>query len=358
MCIQTRLGVPLVTLFFLDICFAASSLPSMISMVLSRYFGVRHTARLRIGAVVEQSSFKERNERSMPTSTSTSIRQLIFLAILALIIVPLASCGKKPSPSLPPTPLNFGLALQYAQRANLAYEQDEVIKNTSGKGNRISISPPLSSGVKAYVEVDDGNRVQWIVVRGTSSLVNIRADVDYNKVVDSRLQIPLHKGFADAAVQVYQFAKPLLKTGYETRITGHSYGGAAALIVLMLLKEDGVKLGQAMTFGQPKVTNRDGVRKYRTLPLLRFVNEKDPVPSLPPLELFAVLDEGPYQHLDPEVVLEEGSNYRYYPEHQAELLSVLSFWDNLKNISIQDVPQHFMSTYLRRVGQKVSLTPR
>jgi triacylglycerol lipase len=295
----------------------------------------------------------------MPTSTSTSIiRHLIFLAILALIIVPFASCSKKPTPSLPPTPLDFGLALQYAQRANLAYEQDEVIKNTSGKRSRISISPPLSSGVKAYVEVDDGNRVQWIVVRGTSSLVNIRADVDYNKVVDSRLQIPLHKGFADAAVQVYQFAKPLLNTGYETRITGHSYGGAAALIVLMLLKEDGVRLGQAMTFGQPKVTNRDGVRKYRTLPLLRFVNDKDPVPSLPPLELFAVLDEGPYQHLGPEVVLEEGSNYRYYPEHQAELLSVLSFWNNLKNISIQDVPEHFMSTYLRRVGQKVSLKPQ
>jgi triacylglycerol lipase len=282
------------------------------------------------------------------------IRYPTILGLLALMLVPLSSCGKKPTQTLPPTPLNFGLALQYAQRANLAYEQDEVIRNASGKGSRISISPPLSSGVKAYVEVDDANRLQWIVVRGTSSLVNIRADVDYNKVVDSRLQIPLHKGFADAAVQVYQFAKPLLKTGYETRLTGHSYGGAAAVIVLMLLKEDGVPLGQAMTFGQPKVTNRDGVRKYRTLPLLRFENDKDPVPSLPPLELFAVLDEGPYQHFGPEVVLEEGTNYRYYPEHQAELFSVLSFWNNLKNLSIQDVPEHFMSTYLRRVAQKVS----
>src|SRR4029079_6656950 len=112
---------------------------------------------------------------------------------------------------------------------------------------RISISPPLSSGVKAYVEVNDAARVQWIVVRGTSSLINIRADVDYNKVVDSRLEIPLHKGFADAALQVYQFAKPLLKTDYETRVTGHSYGGAAAVIVLMLLKEDGPHLGPPRT---------------------------------------------------------------------------------------------------------------
>ncbi len=288
----------------------------------------------------------------MPMARCILIRYPLIVGILALLVVAVSSCGKKPTSSTPPTPLDFALALQYAQRANLAYEQDEVIKKNGGTGSRISISSPLSSGIKAYVEVDDAKRLQWIVVRGTSSLINIRSDVDYNKVVESRLQIPLHKGFADAAVQVYQFAKPLLKTGYETRVTGHSYGGAAAVIVLMLLKEDGFILGQAMTFGQPKVTNREGVRKYRTLPLLRFVNDKDPVPSLPPLEVFAVLDEGPYQHLGPEVVLEEGSNYRYYPEHQAEVSSVLSFWDNLKNISIQDLPEHFMSTYLRRVGQK------
>ena len=194
-----------------------------------------------------------------------------------------------------------------------------LFRDKSGTDMKSSICGPVSSGMKAYVEVNEAKRVQWIVVRGTSSIVNIRSDVDYNKVVDSRLAIPLHKGFADAAVQVYQFAKPLLKTGYETRVTGHSYGGAAAAIVLMLLKEDGFKLGQAMTFGQPKVTNRDGVRKYRALPLLRFVNAKDPVPSLPPFELFAVLDEGPYLQFGPEVVLDEGAKYRYYPEHPAEI---------------------------------------
>jgi triacylglycerol lipase len=290
----------------------------------------------------------------MLTVRSFTMRHSFLLGVLALAVLSLVSCGKKKSVDvLPPMPPNFTLALQYAQRAALAYEQDNTIQQQSGTGVRISISPPLSSGVKAYVEVNDAARVQWIVVRGTSSLINIRADVDYNKVVDSRLQIPLHKGFADAALQVYQFAKPLLKTDYETRVTGHSYGAAAAVIVLMLLKEDGLKLGQAMTFGQPKVTNRDGVRKYRSLPLVRFINDNDPVPLLPPFELFAVLDEGPFQHIGPEVVLEEGTNYRFYPEHQVERSSVLSFWDNLKNLSIQDVPDHFMSSYLTRIQQQV-----
>ncbi len=280
-----------------------------------------------------------------------------MLGVLGVTVRPIALCGKKPGPSALPTAIDFSLVCQYAQRAALVYEQDSTIQSRSGTGVRVSISGPLSSGIKAYVELDDTKRIQWVVIRGTSNLVNIRSDVDYNKVVDSRLNIPLHKGFADAAVQVYQFAKPLLKSNYETRLSGHSYGGAAAVIVLMLLKEDGFKLGQTMTFGQPKVTNRDGVRKYGTLPLLRFVNVKDPVPLLPPFELFAVLDEGPFQHLGPEVVLEDGPKYRYYPEHQAEVSSVFSFWENLKNLSIQDVPEHLMVTYLTRIQQKIPGAP-
>src|SRR5262245_61819797 len=300
------------------------------------------------------SSWTERS-RSMPTARSFAIRSVLILVSLVLGVMSVSSCGKKkPLVALPPTPPNFTQVLQYAQRAALAYEQDATIQKQSRAGVRISISPPLSIGIKAYVELDEVNRVQWIVVRGTSSLINIRLDVDYNKVVESRLQIPLHKGFADAALEVYRFAKPLLKTDYETRVTGHSFGGSAAVIVLMLLKEDGFKLGQAMTFGQPKVTNGVGARKYRMLPLLRFINDKDPVPLLPPFELFAVLDEGPYQHFGPEVVLEDGSNYRFYTEHQAERLSVFSFWNNLKNFSIQDVAEHSIAMYLARIRQMLA----
>lgn len=290
----------------------------------------------------------------IPNLRSSTIRSILLPVLFALAVLSLASCGaKKPTSSVPPTPLDFTQTLQYAQRAALAYEQDATIQQQSGTGVRISISAPLSSGIKAYVEQDDAKRVQWIVVRGTSNLINIQLDSDYNKVVDSRLRIPLHKGFADSALQVYQFAKPLLKSDYETRITGHSLGGAAAVIVLMLLKEDGFKLGPAITFGQPMVTNRAGAQKYRTLPLLRFVNAKDPIPWLPPLEVFAVLDDGPFQHFGPEVVLEEGPAYRYFSDPQGQRMSVLAFWNNLKNLSIQDLPEHFMSTYLRLIQQKL-----
>ena len=54
--------------------------------------------------------------------------------------------------------------LQYAQRAALVYESDQVIQQTAGPGTRITISPSTALGVKAFVETDDTKKVQWVVV--------------------------------------------------------------------------------------------------------------------------------------------------------------------------------------------------
>ena len=284
-------------------------------------------------------------------TTRIRFRAVSTCILLIGMLAGFTACTKvvKPVPSTPPTPIDFAQALQYAQRSALVYESDTTIRQKAPPGTTVSIMPETATGVKAYVEIDDAKKIQWVIVRGTSNLDNVKRDVDYNKVVDPRLQVPLHKGFADTAVQAYRFAKPLLKPDYETRVTGHSLGGAAVVIVLMLLKEDGMRLGQAMTFGQPKVTNRQGVAKYRSLPLLRFVNDKDPIPLLPPLDVFSILDEGPYQHFGPEVVLKDGSTYVYFAEHQAERFSVTSFWNTLGN---QQPPDHPIANYIQSLQAK------
>lgn len=289
----------------------------------------------------------------MTSNPRLPLRTIATFFLLIGIVASLTACKKqlfKPTPTTPPSPIDFSQAVQYAQRSALVYEADTVIRQKAPAGTTVSIMPQTAAGVKAYVETDDAKKLQWVIVRGTSNLANVKLDVDYNKVVDGRLQVPLHKGFADTAVQVYQFAKPLLKPGYEIRVTGHSLGGAAAAIVLMLLHEDGVKLGQAMTFGQPKVTNRQGVAKYRSLPLLRFVNDKDPIPLLPPLEIFAVLDEGPFRHFGPEVVLKDGTKYDYFADTQAERFSVISFWNTLGN---QEAPDHPIAVYIQSLQTKM-----
>ncbi len=273
------------------------------------------------------------------------------ILLLAACAGLLQACGgTNIFPTKPPTPVDFAQTIEYADRAALVYENNDIIQARETADRRYEISPLSVLGGKVFLETDDTRRIQWIAVRGTANLNNIKLDIDYNKVVNDRLHIPLHKGFADMALDAYQFVKPRLKPGYEVRVTGHSLGGAAAVILLMLLKEDGVTLGQAVTFGQPKVTNRVGVRKYQELALLRVINDKDPVPLLPPLELFAILDEGSFRHLGPEVVLEDGAAFRYYNGHDAERLSVTSFW---RHMSDHDVPDHYMQNYLDRLRQKL-----
>lgn len=122
---------------------------------------------------------------------------LLFVATLAALP---ACATRTPTPSQPPTPIDFSQALEYARRSALVYETDSTIRLQSPQGATVSIMPQTPAGVKAHLETDDAKRVQWLAVRGTSNLANVKLDVDYNKVVDSRLQVPLHKGFADAAL--------------------------------------------------------------------------------------------------------------------------------------------------------------
>jgi hypothetical protein len=89
----------------------------------------------------------------MPTARSFTIRSTLILGVLALAVLSVSACGgKKSTPSLPPRPIDFNQALQYAQRAALAYEQDATIQKQSGAAVRITISSLLSSGIKVYVE--------------------------------------------------------------------------------------------------------------------------------------------------------------------------------------------------------------
>ena len=74
----------------------------------------------------------------MQALESSLMRSTCVLCAVVLIGT-LASCGKKSAPSMPPVPLDFPLALQYAQRANLAYEQDATIQRQSGADVKITI---------------------------------------------------------------------------------------------------------------------------------------------------------------------------------------------------------------------------
>jgi predicted lipase len=85
-------------------------------------------------------------------------------------------------------------------------------------------------------------------------------------------------------------------------LTGHSLGGALALLAAWRLKRKFVPVHQVYTFGAPMVGNEDTAKAIdREMPdkIFRYVNDEDPIPHLPTVSLVA----NAYAHCQKETVL-------------------------------------------------------
>jgi predicted lipase len=91
-------------------------------------------------------------------------------------------------------------------------------------------------------------------------------------------------------------------------ITGHSLGGAIAVILMTHLQADEYTIGSVITFGQPKVTNEAGVQHIDDSPVLRIIHHDDLVPLVPPLSLLSAI-HGTYRHMGPEIILLPDENF-------------------------------------------------
>jgi hypothetical protein len=131
----------------------------------------------------------------------------------------------------------------------------------------------------------------------------------------------------------------------ETRLTGHSLGGALAVLLAMRLSVDGQPPARVITFGQPKVTTEAGVARFRELPLLRVVNHDDPVPNLP-WETPGAARGGFYRHLGQELRFSDRGTFELLPEHRAEAFLVTSF---LARLGRENPLEHEIARYLGRI---------
>ncbi len=142
--------------------------------------------------------------------------------------------------------------------------------------------------------------------------------------------------------------KPYLRPGYKTYVTGHSLGGAVAALLSIYLIEDGVAVERVVTFGQPKFTTTEGVKKLGFLPLTRVVDENDVVPLLPPSSPF-VPASARYDHVGPEVILLGGHYFVWLPALDA---TPIALGELRRSISFADVPDHYIQHYLTRIAAK------
>lgn len=247
--------------------------------------------------------------------------------------------------------VDWDLVRKHAMLSKLTYGTPEEIEKEYGSSAWTVILPKQQSRI--VMITDHENKEIWLGVRGTANKHNAVMDAEYVKERDPILDIYVHKGFHELAKAAYQEFQPRLEEGYGLRITGHSLGGAAAAILGMYYHKEGREIKSCITFGQPKVTNEDGVKTYWDLKLLRIVDHEDIVPLVPPLTIISAI-HGPYRHLGEEVILENNGHWKWLNKHDANRILISGTWSNLLHESVSD---HYMKSYIKRIDEIIARTP-
>ena len=250
------------------------------------------------------------------------------------------------------SPKDFSHWLNAAYIAEATYQSTEDIAEVLSKQDYKII---LQQQIKGYsvgfvLATNDATRQHILAVRGTSNVENVVVDAAFVLVPDKLSGIDIHQGFLLSARDIYQQIKDKINPQYKINTIGHSLGGAAALILAMMLDAQGYDVGEVITFGQPKVTNISGSRKFKHLDIKRLVTPKDMVPLVPPVDPIDLMKLSIFWHQGTEIVLFENNQY-----------SVLTGMDSMMRAAdfINDIPSeqhlsgHFMTTYIKHLQSKL-----
>src|SRR5262249_45068795 len=116
-----------------------------------------------------------------------------------------------------------------------------------------------------------------------------------------------HKGFMNALADIWEplFAAVDAELKAKDRplwLTGHSLGGALALLAAWLFQRKFIPVHQVYTYGGPMIRNPEASRAFErefSGKIFRYVNAPDPVPKLPTFSLVA----NAYEHCPREMGL-------------------------------------------------------
>jgi len=212
-----------------------------------------------------------------------------------------------------------------------------------GKGSRYKLISHLENAltdIQCCVFVDTKTDRLYVAFRGTSTSKNVWQDIDYLQVPHeaakgiaplvtkpddliakaASMQEPrVHRGFFYAYQSIREAVLAVVCDLIDSReqgcvlfCCGHSLGGALAthfaLDIGMRYKvmESNLKGLQVSTFGSPRVGNYSYVcRHQRIVPTThRFCIGGDPVPKLPPAQMFGEYTKWGYQHVGVEILLD------------------------------------------------------
>lgn len=253
--------------------------------------------------------------------------------------------------------VNFAFLQEQAILAGAAYQSEEQVRAlVESSDYRLTLYHTIPDiQIAFYLATNDSTQTQVISIRGTSSVENAMVDIYLQLVEDKKTGLRLHHGFAFAARQVYAALKPLLKPGYKIDTTGHSLGGAVALILAMYMDADQFNIQQVTTFGQPKVTNIAGASKMQHINIIRVVTPFDLVPLVPLFDPLDINNLDVFWHAGIEVVLLADTQYAIL-EGLDSMLRASSFTQ--KPLNEENLRNHQMTLYLEMLKAKTKSSKR
>ena len=201
---------------------------------------------------------------------------------------------------------NFSKVNLYATTFDKANAAMCVAECASVYNDRPSVSCEATDTRALVVELPD---CRIVAFRGSKSLKNWITDAQlWRRLLTEEAngdKVEVHHGFLDAYESIIADLTAYLRQPGDVRplfITGHSLGGALAILAALELKRQGFPIAQVYTFGQPRVGNAAFKRLYEYslgASTFRVVYQEDIVARIPHLPAF----HDPYQHVGTEVFL-------------------------------------------------------
>ena len=249
--------------------------------------------------------------------------------------------------------IDFKQIRQFATLAKAAYAAEDALKQPGYlQGYTLKHYRNIPDVEVSYLmALDNVTGQPMIAVRGTANVENALVDIAVKLHDDAQAGIKLHEGFALAASRIYQDIQPLLDKSSTLNLTGHSLGGAVAVILAMYLEHDGFKVGHVITFGQPKVTNIAGSRQYAGLNLIRVVTPRDLVPLVPPMDPMDLQNLDIYWHAGKELLLNADNSYSIL-EGMNSMLRATKFTQQM--LDEENLINHRMDLYLQLIDSKMA----
>lgn len=246
-------------------------------------------------------------------------------------------------------------AIHLAYLSELAYHSELRIAQQLAEqyANVQFLEVPPSSGydTELFVAANDSSMV--VAFRGTEE----NSLEDWVNNIDNRA-FPyqggtLHQGFWEALDAIWNLLWKQMQDfdnkNKKIWLTGHSQGGALAMLAARRLAAENIDVQGVYTYGQPKIgdmlfaANYDSILKKKTF---RLYNEDDSVVNNPPKL---------YHAGTPVRIFKNGGFEIEYFQNMLETgdLSFTSFLDSLLDYTTDNVNSHNIATYIKRLKNSI-----